>query len=682
MRCGSPVRARAGGSGIRAAVALALGLGGCVPAPDPEESSVADGRFVLQADARLALPYAVVGDQIGPAALRVTNAGERDGRGALSWTTEGPFEVSGDAAPLASGEQRILSVAWNGSTDAPALHAGIVTVEADGQVLSVAVGAVVGDPELPATVDWNEVDGGFETTVSLPSAPFPDGRARYDDDSVYLFVPADLTDGRGVGVVTHLHGHYATLDTTIPRQKIREQHALSGRDAVLVVPQGPENAADSDFGRLDEAGGFAVLVRDVITLMFRDGLVVVPTIGHVALTAHSGGYNATANILGVGGVPVHAVHLLDALYAREDDFRSWLGSGGVLRSSYTAYGGTSDENLALAEALVADGFAVSDAFDDATLDASIVTIGYAAASHDGCVAWDRGYARWLAASGLPVRPLAPPTLLSVLSDGTTATVRWRADRGPSVPDGDAFTYVVQGSEDGRTWRNLATTVDTTATTESAPWIRVLREDAEWGLSDPSDTYGGTGTDWLVVDGFDRVLDGSWTGATHPFAAWLGVALGEGVSVVANEAVESGEVDLRDHDRVLWMLGDEGVSDVTFSEAEKEAIADYLAGGGRLIASGAEIGYATDADWLQDTLHAALVADDAGTATVGEHALGAAYPEDYPDVLAGERTVLRYDNGAAAAVAWSDRVVVVGFGVENLPDTARVEVLAVLAEELR
>jgi hypothetical protein len=36
---------------------------------------------------------------------------------------------------------------------------------------------------------WAPVEGGWRALVSLPSAPYPDGRAPYRDDRVWIFVP-------------------------------------------------------------------------------------------------------------------------------------------------------------------------------------------------------------------------------------------------------------------------------------------------------------------------------------------------------------------------------------------------------------------------------------------------------------------------------------------------------------
>ena len=208
----------------------------------------------------------------------------------------------------------------------------------------------------------------------------------------------------------------------------------------------------------------------------------------------------------------------------EDTYEEFAASGKVFRSVYTSGGGTDDNNQALTATLKGRGISVSPDFDDASLHRADLTIGWSPSSHFGTLTDGRAFSRWLVESGLPRSPLAPPELVSVLSDGSTATVTWRADRG-----GDGAQYVVEGSDDGRRWDALATTTDLTATVDARPWIQVRQSGGA-----PSDRYAGNGNRWLVVDGFDRILGGSWTAFTHDFGARVGSVLG--ASTASNEEI--------------------------------------------------------------------------------------------------------------------------------------------------
>src|SRR5690606_33060619 len=92
-----------------------------------------------------------------------------------------------------------------------------------------------------------------------------------------------------------------------------------------------------------------------------------------------------------------------------------------------------------------------------------------------------------------------------------------------------------------------------------------------------------------------------------------------VDTVSNEQVGSGAVNLNDYDLVIWMAGEESTVDETFSASEQAAVSSYVAGGGKLFASGAEMGWdlvaegsASDQAFFANTLKAGYVADDAGT----------------------------------------------------------------------
>ena len=127
--------------------------------------------------------------------------------------------------------------------------------------------------------------------------------------------------------------------------------------------------------------------------------------------------------------------------------------------------------------------------------------------------------------------------------------------------------------------------------------------------------------------------------------------------------------------MLWLLGDEGTSDVTLDAGARAAISAYVDGGGRLVLSGSEVGYATDRSWLASTLGATYVSDDAGTDGLQNGwTFGVAYPEDWPDVLSGTTVLWRYDTGGAAAVV-DGRVAVVGFPLETLDGAIRAVALA-------
>ncbi len=629
---------------------------------DTSDSDTAPIPFTLTGPSVLPLPYVTVGQPAPSAPFTLTAVGDTGSPGDLSVHVDGPFTVDLDTSPMSPGESRVGTLTSTSATSTPGITSGTLTVSAGDQALPIDLASVVGDPAIPAASTWESDDWGSCTTLDLPSAPFPYGSAPYTDSSVKICVPKGLSDRGDIGVVSHFHGFNATIDEVDDYQGLHAQVSLSGRDAILILPQGPVEASDGDFGRLDTADGLAHLVRDALSVLYRDGVVSRPVVGPVVLTSHSGGYSGTANAIEVGGLPITAVHLFDSVYGEESTFAAFAEDGGVLRSSYTSGGGTDDNNLALATTLRNAGVDVNTAFTDDVLRHGPVTIGFIDSAHGDTLSDDRSYARWLVASGIPRRPTAAPELLSTLETAGQATVTWRSD-------GD-FRAVVEGSDDGNTWSVLTTTTRATASVTPHPFLRVRADEPD---AAPSDAYGTSGDQWLIVDGFDRIFGGSWTAPTHDFAARMGSALGANGatwSVASNEAVAEGDVALGDYDHVLWLLGDESTADRTFEDRERNVIEDYVSAGGTFVVSGSEVGYATGS-WLKSTLHATYVSDDAGTTGVEGWTMGVTYPEDFPDVLDGDDVLWTYATGGGAAVGWHQKVVVIGFAIETLdqPDRA-------------
>ncbi|MES2775355.1 MAG: family 10 glycosylhydrolase [Bacteroidota bacterium] len=178
---------------------------------------------------------------------------------------------------------------------------------------------------------------------------------------------------------------------------------------------------------------------------------------------------------------------------------------------------------------------------------------------------------------------------------------------------------------------------------------------------------------LIVDGFDRP-NGSYTAATHPFAASYFKALRDRglvqVSSVANEKVEDGTFLLTNYDIVVWFVGDESGVNIVFSASEKAKIQTFLSGGGKLFVSGSEIAYnlgknsgaqaATyDLPFMNGYLKSNYVGDGgagyspataiAGTDFAGlSIPFGVVYAEDFPDDIAAVAGATNIFNYAVAA----------------------------------
>ncbi|HEY5909043.1 MAG TPA: fibronectin type III domain-containing protein [Verrucomicrobiae bacterium] len=174
-----------------------------------------------------------------------------------------------------------------------------------------------------------------------------------------------------------------------------------------------------------------------------------------------------------------------------------------------------------------------------------------------------------------------------------------------------------------------------------------------------------------------------------------------------QAVTNGTVNLADYQIVVWAAGNQSAADQTFNPAAQAKVSAFLAGGGNLYVSGADIAWdldrasgptASDRDFLHNQLHAALNSDtnnDSGVYTFsaaagsifGGNAAGlfddgsrgiywVAYPDALTPVGPGTVVALNYPGygGGAAAVshdgsAEGAKVIYFGFPFEAVTASA-------------
>jgi hypothetical protein len=197
----------------------------------------------------------------------------------------------------------------------------------------------------------------------LASAPFPhpqraDGRKyknqlfpakeHYTDSTVAIFIPKGFRETGRIDFVIHFHGWKNNVEGVLQQYKLIEQLIDSGRNAVLIVPQGPRNAPDSFGGKLEDPNGFQRFMDELVeTLQQKSALERKRfTIGQIVLSGHSGGYEVISSIVACGGLADHIreVWLFDALYAQTDKFLAWHDKQhGRLLDIYTEHGGTKAE---------------------------------------------------------------------------------------------------------------------------------------------------------------------------------------------------------------------------------------------------------------------------------------------------------------------------------------------------
>src|SRR5450759_5059403 len=147
--------------------------------------------------------------------------------------------------------------------------------------------------------------------TELSSAPFPHplrasghlygtqffpAEKHYSDSSVAIFIPKNYKHSGKIDIVIHFHGWFNNIDSTLQHYRLIEQFMESGKNAILVVPEGPKNAADSFGGKLEDKGGFKKFIDEVVAFLVHQKKVNAPRIGNIILYGHSGGYHVMSYI--------------------------------------------------------------------------------------------------------------------------------------------------------------------------------------------------------------------------------------------------------------------------------------------------------------------------------------------------------------------------------------------------
>jgi hypothetical protein len=227
---------------------------------------------------------------------------------------------------------------------------------------------------------------------------------------------------------------------------------------------------------------------------------------------------------------------------------------------------------------------------------------------------------------------------------------------------------------------------------------------------------------VIPGGGTNIIDRVWSRYNNSFdyvvqvhTAIHAAKPGVHVASTSNEAVINGAVNLTDYDAVIWILGEESTANETFNATEQTKVEQFIAGGGNLFLSGAEIGWdldrpdgatainptAADRSFYENTLKGNYVSDDAGTYTTTPAAAGIFagmndiifsngsafssldgqfYNAEFPDVIApqvGAQVALNYvgGSGGGAAIqvtgtAGRGSIVMFGFPFETITNATR------------
>ncbi len=335
--------------------------------------------------------------------------------GTLRWA----FALSGYVTS-ATGERLAFSIMLNRFEPVPG-HSG--HEEIDPLVLMLA--NFIGSSD--ESLGKNYAALGTLILTNLVSAPFPhsaraDGRRyhdrffsakeHYSDSTVAMFIPKDFRATDAVDFVVYFHGWNNSVAGTLERYKLVEQLSASGKNAILIVPEGPRDAPDSFGGKLEDTNGFASFMAEVATTLRTSGLPGRPNfeIGNIILSGHSGGYHVMAAILHHGGLSakIKEAWLFDALYGGTEDFVAWQkNENGRLLNIYTDHGGTRDESEKLMASLKSSGIPIFAAEDSAAtpdeLRTNELVFLHTDMPHDEVVARRGTFGQFLKASRLENR---------------------------------------------------------------------------------------------------------------------------------------------------------------------------------------------------------------------------------------------------------------------------------------
>ena len=170
----------------------------------------------------------------------------------------------------------------------------------------------------------------------------------YSDSTVAIFVPKGFRETPDVGFVVHFHGWGNSVAGTLNQFSVIEQFVASGKNAILIVPEGPHNSSDSFGGKFEDPGGFERFMGEVMTVLNARGILTskYSALENVILSGHSGGYHVMAAIAENGELDgnLREIWLFDALYGGTKNFLSWQKEkNGRLLNIYTDGGGTTNE---------------------------------------------------------------------------------------------------------------------------------------------------------------------------------------------------------------------------------------------------------------------------------------------------------------------------------------------------
>lgn len=190
--------------------------------------------------------------------------------------------------------------------------------------------------------NWISDELGEFIITPMKNAPYPhasrkDGYKRddtfysaeehYMDSSIGILIPSGYAKTDTVDVMIHFHGHGNNVAKQVMGKQLREMLNASGKNLIMIVPQGPKDARDSSCGKIEDQDGMKNLIMECLAFLKKESKTSTETPGKIIVSGHSGGFLPVAACLDAGGMDEHIsdVFLMDASYARLESYSGWAG---------------------------------------------------------------------------------------------------------------------------------------------------------------------------------------------------------------------------------------------------------------------------------------------------------------------------------------------------------------------
>jgi hypothetical protein len=211
--------------------------------------------------------------------------------------------------------------------------------------VSLGQSLATSQPVYTNATNWTSTPDGQYILHPFPHAPYPHASRstphvyqdksysvedHYSDPTVGIFIPSNFRPAPdATNYLVHFHGWNNHVASVLDHYNLPHQLAESKANAILIVPQGPKDAPDSGDGKLEnDEGALGALLDEISAYLVVEHKIPSSTIGHVAISAHSGGYKVASFVLEHGGLNDHITDcfLLDASYGNLDRFTHWVAT--------------------------------------------------------------------------------------------------------------------------------------------------------------------------------------------------------------------------------------------------------------------------------------------------------------------------------------------------------------------